>query len=75
MNTVLDDNMMLCLSNGERIKLKIEMRMLFEVQDLGMEMIRMMRLPVCIMQDVLSIFSIRHTEKVTSMCHSPHVCE
>ncbi len=35
MNTVLDDNMMLCLSNGERIKLKIEMRMLFEVQDLG----------------------------------------
>jgi hypothetical protein len=38
MNTVLDDNMMLCLSNGERIKLKIEMRMLFEVQDLGMEM-------------------------------------
>ncbi len=39
MNTVLDDNMMLCLSNGERIKLKIEMRMLFEVQDLGMEMI------------------------------------
>jgi dynein heavy chain len=35
MNTVLDDNMMLCLSNGERIKLKVEMRMLFEVQDLA----------------------------------------
>ena len=34
MNTVLDDNMMLCLANGERIKLKPAMRMLFEVQDL-----------------------------------------
>jgi len=31
MNTVLDDNMMLCLANGERIKLRPEMRMLFEV--------------------------------------------
>ncbi len=31
MNTVLDDNMTLCLANGERIKLKPEMRMLFEV--------------------------------------------
>jgi dynein heavy chain len=31
MNTVLDDNMMLCLANGQRIKLKNEMRMLFEV--------------------------------------------
>jgi len=35
MNTVLDDNMMLCLSNGQRIKLRSEMRMLFEVQDLA----------------------------------------
>jgi len=34
MNTVLDDNMTLCLANGERIKLKVEMRMLFEVMDL-----------------------------------------
>jgi dynein heavy chain len=34
MNTVLDDNMTLCLANGERIKLKWTMRMLFEVQDL-----------------------------------------
>lgn len=31
MNTVLDDNMMLCLANGQRIKLRPEMRMLFEV--------------------------------------------
>ena len=31
MNTVLDDNMTLCLANGERIKLKWSMRMLFEV--------------------------------------------
>ncbi|ETO22423.1 dynein heavy chain 7 [Reticulomyxa filosa] len=35
MNGVLDDNMTLCLSNGERIKLKTELRMLFEVQDLA----------------------------------------
>ena len=34
MNTVLDDNMMLCLANGQRIKLRNQMRMLFEVQDL-----------------------------------------
>jgi dynein heavy chain len=31
MNTVLDDNCTLCLSNGERVKLRSEMRMLFEV--------------------------------------------
>ena len=34
MNTVLDDNMTLCLPNGERIKLMHSQRMLFEVQDL-----------------------------------------
>ena len=31
MNTVLDDNMMLCLANSDRIKLKPELRMVFEV--------------------------------------------
>ena len=35
MNTVLDDNMMLCLANGERIKLRSQMRIMFEVQDLA----------------------------------------
>jgi len=35
MNTVLDDNMTLCLSNGQRIKLRPQMRMLFEVMDLA----------------------------------------
>jgi dynein heavy chain len=35
MNTVLDDNMTLCLANGQRIKLRVQMRMLFEVQDLA----------------------------------------
>ena len=35
MNTVLDDNLTLCLANGERIKLNWAMRMLFEVQDLA----------------------------------------
>ncbi|XP_024516360.1 LOW QUALITY PROTEIN: dynein heavy chain 6, axonemal, partial [Selaginella moellendorffii] len=36
MNTVLDDNCILCLPNGERIKLNpTTMRMLFEVQDLA----------------------------------------
>ncbi|WIA37814.1 hypothetical protein OEZ86_014676 [Tetradesmus obliquus] len=35
MNTVLDDNRMLCLPNGERIKLdEGRLRMLFEVEDL-----------------------------------------
>lgn len=36
MNTVLDDNMTLCLSNGERIKLKSEMKMIFECDNLEM---------------------------------------
>jgi len=31
MNTVLDDNMTLCLANGQRIKLRHQMRILFEV--------------------------------------------
>lgn len=35
MNTVLDDSCTLCLANGERMKLKKQMRMLFEVQDLA----------------------------------------
>ncbi len=35
MNTVLDDNLTLCLANGERIKLSWALRMLFEVQDLA----------------------------------------
>jgi dynein heavy chain len=35
MNSVLDDSMMLCLGNSERIKLKPEMRILFEVLDLA----------------------------------------
>lgn len=35
MNSVLDDSMTLCLANSERIKLRYELRMLFEVQDLS----------------------------------------
>lgn len=35
MNTVLDDNKMLCLANSERIKLTPYVHMLFEVQDLA----------------------------------------
>jgi len=35
MNTVLDDNKMLCLNNGQRIKLPAVMTMMFEVQDLA----------------------------------------
>ena len=35
MNTVLDDNKMLCLANSERIKLSPWMHMCFEVQDLA----------------------------------------
>lgn len=36
MNTVLDDNMTLCLSNGERVKLNPEMKMIFECDNLEM---------------------------------------
>lgn len=35
MNTVLDDNKTLCLANGQRIKLRDEMSMVFEVADLA----------------------------------------
>ncbi len=35
MNTVLDDNKMLCLANSERIKFTPHIHMLFEVQDLA----------------------------------------
>jgi dynein heavy chain, axonemal len=31
LNTVLDDNMTLCLASGERIKLRKELRIIFEV--------------------------------------------
>lgn len=34
LNTVLDDNMTLCLANGERIKLRPQLRMIFEVENL-----------------------------------------
>jgi dynein heavy chain len=34
MNTVLDDNMTLCLSNGERVKLNPTMKMIFECDNL-----------------------------------------
>jgi dynein heavy chain, axonemal len=36
MNTVLDDNMTLCLSNGERVKLNPDMKMIFECDNLDM---------------------------------------
>ena len=35
MNTVLDDNKLLCLTNSERIKLTPGVRMVFEVDDLA----------------------------------------
>lgn len=35
MNSVLDDNKLLCLANSERIKLSNSMRMIFEVADLA----------------------------------------
>ena len=35
MNTVLDDNKMLCLANSERIKFTPFIHMMFEVQDLA----------------------------------------
>lgn len=35
LNSVLDDSMTLCLSNGERIKLKSHIKIFFEVEDLA----------------------------------------
>lgn len=35
MNTVLDDNKMLCLANGQRIKMPDTCTMMFEVNDLA----------------------------------------
>jgi dynein heavy chain len=35
MNSVLDDSMVFCLSNGERIKLKHHVKIFFEVEDLS----------------------------------------
>jgi len=35
MNTVLDDTKVLCLPNGERVKLKESLKLLFEVTDLS----------------------------------------
>ena len=35
MNSVLDDSMILCLSNGERIKLHSRMRIIFETHNLS----------------------------------------
>jgi dynein heavy chain len=35
LNSVLDDSMTLCLSNGKRIKLRMDIRALFEVQDVN----------------------------------------
>ena len=34
MNTVLDDNKILCLTNGQKIKVTPQMNMMFEVEDL-----------------------------------------
>ena len=35
LNTVLDDNKMFCLSNGQRLKLPYSVQFLFEVEDLN----------------------------------------
>jgi dynein heavy chain len=35
MNSVLDDSMLLCLGNGERVKLNLSMRIICEVSDMN----------------------------------------
>jgi len=35
MNSVLDDSMLLCLGNGERVKLNLSMRIICEVADMN----------------------------------------
>uniref|UniRef100_K3WBQ7 AAA+ ATPase domain-containing protein n=1 Tax=Globisporangium ultimum (strain ATCC 200006 / CBS 805.95 / DAOM BR144) TaxID=431595 RepID=K3WBQ7_GLOUD len=79
MNTVLDDNKTLCLSNSERIKLPHTLHMMFEVQDLRVASpATVSRCGMVYMEQVhVGMSSLARTWKVTtleSMLSSPELC-
>ncbi|TMW64716.1 hypothetical protein Poli38472_011596 [Pythium oligandrum] len=80
MNTVLDDNKTLCLSNSERIKLPHTLHMMFEVQDLRVASpATVSRCGMVYMEQVhVGICSLARTWKVTtleSILSSAELCQ
>lgn len=80
MNTVLDDNKTLCLSNSERIKLPHTLHMMFEVQDLRVASpATVSRCGMVYMEQVhVGLTSLARTWKVTTLekiLSSPELCD
>ncbi len=63
MNTVLDDNKMLCLANSERIKFTPYIHMVFEVQDLAVASPATVSRYTCIHTSVIKWLNINSFEK------------
>lgn len=79
MNTVLDDNKTLCLSNSERIKLPHTLHMMFEVQDLRVASpATVSRCGMVYMEQVhVGMTSLARTWKVTTLekiLAAPELC-
>ena len=66
MNTVLDDNKMLCLANSERIKFTPFIHMLFEVQDLAVAS------PATVSRSVVCLLT-EHNRRLITHSPPPHI--